>query len=147
MEDIEKIQRIVKQEEWTEEVVLKDVLTEHYYEDFDEEIAYIIRNYFAKFTQDEIDYEYIKALWPKFYEYRDIVRDKVNEHTVTFGYDDMDLMDRVLFVLGYIEFVELKTPKEIVLNEMIELAKRYGDDKSPKLLNGIWHKVLSGYTA
>lgn len=41
------------------------------------------------------------------------------------------------------EFLELKTPKEIVLNEMIELAKRYGDDQSPKLLNGIGHKVLT----
>ena len=49
----------------------------------------------------------------------------------------MDLMDRVLFILGYIEFVELKTPKEVILNEMVELAKRYGDDSSPKLLNGI----------
>jgi transcription termination factor NusB len=26
---------------------------------------------------------------------------------------------------------------------MVELAKRYGDDKSSKLINGIWHKVLS----
>jgi N utilization substance protein B len=49
----------------------------------------------------------------------------------------MDLMDRVIFVLGYAEFILLKTPKEIILNEMVELAKRYGDDKSSKLINGI----------
>jgi len=32
---------------------------------------------------------------------------------------------------------ELATPREIVLNEMIELAKRYGDEASAKLINGI----------
>ena len=63
------------------------------------------------------------------------MRDLVNEHTVTFGYDEMDLMDRVIFVLGYAEFLLIKTPKEIILNEMVELAKRYGDDKSSKLIN------------
>jgi transcription termination factor NusB len=29
----------------------------------------------------------------------------------------------------------MKTPKEIVLNETIELAKKYGDDGSSKLIN------------
>lgn len=55
----------------------------------------------------------------------------------------MDLIDRVLFVLGYIEYTELRTPKEVMLNEMVELAKRYGDDSSSKLINGIGHKLLS----
>ncbi|NCO98026.1 hypothetical protein GW864_02505, partial [bacterium] len=33
--------------------------------------------------------------------------------------------------------------KEILINEMIELAKRYSDDGSPKLLNGIMHKIVN----
>jgi transcription termination factor NusB len=37
----------------------------------------------------------------------------------------MDIIDRAIFLLGYIEFVEVKNPKPVVLNEMIELAKRY----------------------
>jgi N utilization substance protein B len=146
MEEIEKIQHVVKQEEGIDEVILKEVMTRDYYSDFDTEIAYIITNYFRKFEEDIIDYDYLKLLGPKFYDYRDQVRDLVNEHTVSFGYDDMDLIDRVIFVLGYVEFLELKTPKEVVINEMVELAKRYGDDKSSKLINGIGHKVLSAVT-
>jgi hypothetical protein len=46
MEDIEKIQKFLRQEEGTEEVILKDVMNESYYEDFDAEIAYIIEQYF-----------------------------------------------------------------------------------------------------
>jgi transcription termination factor NusB len=37
----------------------------------------------------------------------------------------------------------LETQKEILLNEMIELSKRYSDDWSPKLLNGIMHKIIA----
>ena len=143
MEDIEKIQKFLKQEEWTKEVILKDVMTKEYYDDFDSEIAYIIEQYFWKVKTKDIDFDYVKIIGPSFYWYRDTVRDLVNKHTVTFWYDEMDLMDRVIFVLGYAEFILLKTPKEIILNEMVELAKRYGDDKSSKLINGIWHKVLS----
>ncbi len=118
-------------------------MTQDYYANVDEEIAYIVEQYFSKVSYASIDFAYINELAPLFFEYRDIVREKVDIHTVSFGYDEMDLMDRVLFVLGYVEFVKIGTPKEIVLNEMIELAKRYGDDTSPKLINGIGHKVLT----
>lgn len=62
MEEIEKIQKVVRQEEGTDEVILKDTMTKEYYADFDTEIAYIIKNYFAKFAEKDIDYDYVKAL-------------------------------------------------------------------------------------
>jgi len=37
----------------------------------------------------------------------------------------------------------LETPKEILLNELIELAKRYSDEGSPKLINAIFHKIVN----
>jgi transcription termination factor NusB len=67
----------------------------------------------------------------------------VNTYTQTFTYDDMDIMDRALFLLWYAEWKALKTPKEIIINELIEIAKRYSDEWSPKLLNGIMHKIIS----
>ena len=55
----------------------------------------------------------------------------------------MDVLDRAIFLLWYIEFKELSTPKEVVLNETIEIAKRYWDSSSYKLVNWILHKILS----
>jgi transcription termination factor NusB len=37
----------------------------------------------------------------------------------------MDILDRVIFVMGYAERKEIGTPKEVVINEMIEFGKRY----------------------
>ena len=109
----------------------------------DKEIAYIARYYFKNIRSKDIDRSYISLVWPMFRKHEDAVRKQVNKHAVSFAYDDMDLIDRVLFVLWYIEFLIIKTPKEVILNEMIELAKRYGDEQSPKLLNGIGHKILT----
>ncbi len=144
LDDSDRIQRIVANpDERENEITPSEVLTSDYYSDVDHEIAYIIENHFSKYNPGQIDFDYIKVIWPHFGTYKDLVREKVNSHAVTFGYDDMDIMDRVLFILGYTEFKELKTPKEVILNEMIELAKRYWDEKSPKLVNWIGHKLLS----
>jgi transcription termination factor NusB len=47
----------------------------------------------------------------------------------------MDFIDRAIFLLGYIEYKELGVDKPLVLNEMVELAKRYGDEGSYRLIN------------
>jgi transcription termination factor NusB len=67
----------------------------------------------------------------------------VNTYTVSFSFDEMDVLDRVIFVLWYTEFKEMWTPKEVVINEMVEFWKRYGDESSFKLLNGIAHKLFT----
>lgn len=35
-----------------------------------------------------------------------------------------------------------KTPKKVLINEAIELAKQFGTDSSPKFINGVLGKVL-----
>lgn len=141
--EVDKLDKIVKLDEGQQPVDMRAILSSDYFGDVDREISYIVDQYFRKIEKEEIDFAYIQEVAPYFLDYEPTVRTKVNEHAVSFSYDEMDIMDRVVFVLGYIEYVRLKTPKEVVLNEMIELAKRYGDDASGKLVNGIWHKLLS----
>ena len=72
-----------------------------------------------------IDTEYLHAMAPAYEMFASKLPELVNTYTSTFQYNDMDIMDRVIFLLGYAEFKLLKTPKEIILNETIELAKKY----------------------
>jgi N utilization substance protein B len=143
LSDVDKLEKLVGSEEGDLNIDMKQVMRDGYYDAFDQEIAYLVEQFFSKFAAKEIDFEYIDAVGPHFMRYLPEVEKKVNEYTVTFQYDEMDLIDRVIFVLGYIEYLQLHTPKEIVLNEMVELAKRYGDESSSKLINGIGHKVLT----
>jgi transcription antitermination protein NusB len=111
-------------------------------ESFDHDVAYIIRHHFDHLTVEDVDMGYVYAIWPKMITYLPIVASLVDNHVTSFWFDQMDLIDRAIFVLWYSEWKELWTPKEVVLNEMIELAKRYGDSSSAKLVNGIGHNIL-----
>lgn len=80
------------------------VLNQNYYEESDEEVAYLIKRFFEYQGTDEHkevspDREYIKKMAPCFWKYETIVRDLVNTHTVSFSFDQMDVLDRVIFVL------------------------------------------------
>lgn len=142
--EIDKVTKVVDPHP-DEAVKIKKIEEEvkNYYDDLDSEVAYIIENHFSKVDLNDIDFSYIEVVWPHFRNYLKRTQQAVDAHAVSFQFDDMDMIDRVIFTLGYIEYDLLDTPKEVLLNEMVELGKRYGDDASPKLLNGIGHKVLS----
>ncbi len=115
--------------------------------DFDEDITYIVKNSFEKHLETGIDFEYINAVGKSYNEYKEAIAIGVNKFATSFKYEDMDLIDRVIFLLGYAEYRTLKTPKEIIMNEMVELAKKYGDEGTPKLVNGILHKIIADLDA
>jgi transcription termination factor NusB len=90
----------------------------------DDDVLYLMKNVFDK-VDVEFEIEYIKTLYNKYNKYKLEIEEIVNKHTVSFSYSSMDLMDKSIFLLGYIESKEYKTDKKIIMNEMIELAKRY----------------------
>lgn len=47
-----------------------------------------------------------------------------------------------LLKLGIYEMVYSKLPYKVVVNEVVELAKKYGDDSSPSFVNGILANII-----
>jgi transcription antitermination protein NusB len=110
----------------------------------DDEVAYILTQYFSDQDPSQVDFEYIRTIAPVFEANISTVEQEVDRYATSFKFKDMDVIDQMIFVLWYTEYTVLGTTKEVLLNEMIEIAKRYGDDASSKLINGIGHKMLSG---
>lgn len=93
-------------------------------------------------VNDMVDIAYLKPLlswWKNNYA---AVIAAVENNSSTFGFEKMDPIDKAIFLWGWVEFLIHKTPLKIIMNEMIEISKRYGDEWSPKLINGIGHKVI-----
>lgn len=64
---------------------------------------------------------------------------KVSEH---WDLDRMAVIDRNLLRIGVYELLhEQSTPGKVIINEAIELAKRFGDPESSKFINGILDKI------
>lgn len=91
---------------------------------------------------DMVDVSFLKPMIEGRTRYYSAIIAAVNNNSTTFWFEKMDPIDKAIFLGGGVEYLVHKTPLKIMMNEMIEIAKRYGDEGSPKLINGIGHKVM-----
>lgn len=55
-------------------------------------------------------------------------------------------IDRAILEIGIYEIVFSKDiPKVVAINESIEMAKHFGDENSPKFINGVLSNVMKSY--
>lgn len=128
--------------EW-DDIVQAKIATYAEYSDIEEEFPYILKAFFDQWSEEEVDVAYVLQVGRALPHYEQELIKKVNQYTKSFEYEKMDNSDQALLLLGYCEYQSLGTPKEVIINEMVELAKRYADEGSPKLINGILHQLLS----
>jgi N utilization substance protein B len=70
-------------------------------------------------------------------QHRDELDALLTEHATNWRISRMAAVDRNTLRIGAYELVHTDTPKQVVLDEAIELARRFGDDPSPSFVNGI----------
>lgn len=51
-------------------------------------------------------------------------------------------IDLTLLKLGIFEIIYSKLPYKVVINEVVELAKKYGDDNSKAFVNGVLASIV-----
>ena len=73
--------------------------------------------------------------------YQDI-NNIISEHLKGYTIDRLFKVDLAIITLAVIELKYLKTPKEVVINEAVELAKKYSTEKSPKFINGVLEDIV-----
>ena len=56
--------------------------------------------------------------------------------------DRLSKVDKAIISLAIYELTSTDTPKVVVINEAIELSKKYSDEKVTKLINGVLDKIL-----
>jgi len=139
LEEIQKLRESSAKEGESLQANINTILSEN----AEDEMPYYLKHFFDKRSNEDIDGDYIVQIGSAFPKYIEKTKEVVNQYTETFSYDQMDVLDQAIFLLGYTEHKTLDTPKEILINEMIELAKRYSDEGAPKLINGIMHKFLN----
>ncbi len=59
----------------------------------------------------------------------------------TWTFDRLGYMERAILLLGYNEIKYLNTPKPVVVNICVKLAKEYCDDNQYKFINAILEKA------
>ena len=89
-------------------------------------------------TVDEQTYDFVSALVYGVLEHRRQFDSTISRHAPSFPVDTMAVVDRNIIRLALYEMLyQVDTPEKVSINEAIELAKEYGADSSPRLVNGI----------
>lgn len=87
--------------------------------------------------QNEIDpflYTLTIDLMDKKTAYRKDIESRLRDD---WTFDRLSLLEQTILLMAYQEFYVIHTPKAVVIDEAINLAKAYCDDSSYKMINGI----------
>lgn len=58
------------------------------------------------------------------------------------SYERISKINLVILEIAIFEMLFLKTPFKVVINEAVELAKAFGDTKSPSFVNGVLASIV-----
>ena len=64
-----------------------------------------------------------------------------------FPTEQMPIIDRIILRIAIFEILFNNTPVKVAINEAVELAKGFGSDSSPRLINGVLGSVATEYEA
>ena len=71
-------------------------------------------------------------------ENKEAFEQKINELLRDdWDFDRLSMLEQAILLISFQEILANDTPKAVVINEAITLAKKYCDDNSYKLLNGV----------
>lgn len=91
-----------------------------------------------------IDLRYSKELAESFNSNKESIDSLINKYAKNWTINRMAKVDLAILRLAICEILYMsEMPTKVSINEAIELAKLYCDDKSPKFINGILGSVVS----
>ena len=56
-------------------------------------------------------------------------------------FNRLSMLEQAILLMAFQEILVDKTPKTVVINEAVELSKKYCDDDSYKLINGVLDRL------
>lgn len=68
-----------------------------------------------------------------------------NKYLSNWSLDRLGLTDQAIIEIAIYEIIHTDTPNLVCINEAIELAKQYSDEKVSKMINGILDKIYHDY--
>lgn len=109
-----------------------------------EDFNHIIENYKENTEDDlkEIDMEYIARILKGVQENSEAINSKIEQYLVNWKLSRLSKVDlAILRICTYEILHEEDIPNTVSVNEGIELAKKYSDDKSFQFINGVLDNI------
>ena len=89
----------------------------------------------------EIDNEFVKDIVYGVITYKKDIDELANKYLNKWTIDRLGNTDQAILRMAIYELLYTDTPDIVVINEAIELAKLYSDDKVKNMINGVLDKI------
>lgn len=89
----------------------------------------------------EIDNEFVKEIVYGVITYEKDIVEIANKYLDGWTIDRLGNTDKAILEMGIYELLYTNTPDIVCINEAIELAKSYSDDKVKNMINGVLDKI------
>ena len=91
----------------------------------------------------EIDNEFVKDIVYGVVTYMNTIDELANKYLSNWTIDRLDSEGKAILRMSIYELKYTDTPDLVVINEAIELAKRYSDDSVRKMINAVLDKIVN----
>ena len=89
----------------------------------------------------EIDNKYVRDIFKGVLENIDTIDKTISKYLENWDLDRLGKTDRSILRLAAYEMMYYDTPSVVAINEAVELAKKYSDEKIVKLVNAVLDKI------
>ena len=90
----------------------------------------------------EEDKKFCEKLFSLYNEHREELEKIIQEKLQNFDISRVFRVDLALTYLALTEIMYVGTPKAVVINEVLEIAKKYSTFKSSKFINGLLSAIM-----
>ena len=88
-------------------------------------------------TLNENQLEFIRNSINGIAENYEDIKDIIKKNTKNWAYERIGIVERALLIVATYEILFKNIPIEVIANEIVELAKEYGNEKSYEFVNGV----------
>jgi N utilization substance protein B len=86
---------------------------------------------------DETTREFAEFLFKQALQKKKRVDELIRRHALHWRIDRMSAVDRNILRIAVAEFLSAPTPKVVVIDEAIEIARKYSGDEATEFVNGV----------
>jgi N utilization substance protein B len=101
-------------------------------------VAEFIRNREEIVEDDPYLGRLVVGVWRRLEELNELIR----RHSTNWRLERMAVVDKnILRIASYELTAEMEVPHKVIINEAIEIAKKYGSEDSPAFVNGVLDRI------
>ena len=96
---------------------------------------------FIKDDNPDLEFEFINWLVSGLKDHESVLDQQIQPHLKDWKLERLLKTDRIILRMATFELSNSSTPKKVIINEAVELAKQFSDDEHYKFINGVLSNI------